>query len=376
MDRFSEFGKVTDAYFVTAGRGSPPHSGDSAQKVPVATLSAIIKFETWTEAERADNYFADTSNQEIEPLVVRYARPRGDSLDTSISARRLFIGQLPADITEGSIKKYFSQFGEIVDFSLLDTRSTTQQGCAFVEFGTWASCDRAIAASHGKILFSEHRLHRPLVVKYAKSKDRPMYALNVHAYPQVGSLQDLMAGGHLSHPSSPPTTGYIMCADPMPYTVPAYWPMPGGPDGYQHSLVHCQPCYPEYMMPLPSMPVPVPHSQQAHPAAYGPYHPATVDVDSRKIFVGQLPRAVTEEDLASMFAVFGPIEKVTVLRAGARCGFVTFVSRCDALLAVEEMHGVAPYADGRQLVVRLASRRGEPPVAMKYSERNHSDTDE
>ena len=84
------------------------------------------------------------------------------------------------------------------------------------------------------------------------------------------------------------------------------------------------------------------------------------DVDSRKIFIGQLPPAADEEDVASAFAMFGPIENVSVLRnSSARCGFVTFASRHQALVAVDAMHGAVPFPESRPIVVRLASRRGD-----------------
>ena len=80
----------------------------------------------------------------------------------------------------------------------------------------------------------------------------------------------------------------------------------------------------------------------------------------RKIFIGQLPPAADEEDVASAFAMFGPIENVSVLRnSSARCGFVTFASRHQALVAVDAMHGAVPFPESRPIVVRLASRRGD-----------------
>ncbi len=349
-NRFSDFGEVMDAYFVTGCRPSPPTSGESTVSLPEATKSAIIKFDSWTSAERAFEHFSLSSNSET--LSVRYARPRGDSLGESIAARRLFVGQLPPDISQDEVIAYFSPYGEVVHVSLLDTKPSAH-GCAFVEFSTWAACDRAITAGNGTNVFGGRSLAKALVVKYAKSKQ---HSLNGgHGYPRVGSLNELVGGGlwPQGHMLEPPTTGYIIYRESMPYTVPAFWPM--AQHGCQQ-IANCHPCYPpEYMMPMP--PVPVPSALHAAHASHVMYHSGGGDVDSRKIFVGQLPRTVTEEALAAMFAVFGPVEQVTVLREGARCGFVTFASRFHALRAVDEMHGAAPYGDGRQLVVRLASRR-------------------
>lgn len=366
IHRFSGFGQVLDAYFVTGCRSSPPTSGESkGSLIPDATKSAIIKFENWTAAERAYTHFSTGSTSET--LSVRYARPRGDALPgDAISARRLFVGQLPPDISKEDVTAYFAPFGDIVDVSLSKNKLNTQPSCAFVEYSTWAACDKAIEAGNGQGVFGDRKLTKPVVVKYSQSK---FYSLGPgHGYTGVGSLHELVASGpwphmsHMAHVREAPTNGYIM-NQPMPFAVAAFWPLSVAQDGSQQ-VVHCPPglpglpCYPQYPEYPYVVPMPAHSGHAAHAALI--YRPTGGDADSRKIFVGQLPRAVTEEELVSLFAVFGPIENVTVLRAGARCGFVTFCSRSHALNAVDQMHGAEPYGDGRQLVVRLASSRRQP----------------
>jgi len=338
---FAKFGVVHDAYFVT--RGSPPASG-----LEELALSAIVKFDTWTEAEQAFDHFATDSS---DSMIVKYARrSRGDAV--SISSKRLFIGQLPTTVTEADIRAYFSQFGSITEISLLDVKPTGYQpaACAFVEFETWRACDVAIATAQDHT-FLDPKSKKPMVVKYAKSRERNFH-VHAHAHhARTGSLQELM---HSYLSSSPPTTGYVVGPEQMThaYSMPAYIsPSP---------FIEFVPAVGQ-MGPAPYFPMtPMQSMQSSLSTLPGMMSIPVEDVDSRKIFVGQLPRAADEEDVASLFAMFGPIENVSVLRnSSARCGFVTFASRHQALVAVDAMHGAVPFPESRPIVVRLASRRGE-----------------
>jgi len=83
-------------------------------------------------------------------------------------------------------------------------------------------------------------------------------------------------------------------------------------------------------------------------------------VDSRKIFVGQLPKDYTEEHLRAIFAPFGNIEDITLLRDGKEskcCGFVTYTFRIQALGAIEGANKARVNGGSRPLVVRLAYSR-------------------
>jgi RNA recognition motif-containing protein len=78
---------------------------------------------------------------------------------------------------------------------------------------------------------------------------------------------------------------------------------------------------------------------------------------SRKLFVGGLPWATTDESLRKAFEEFGLIEEANVVceRDSGRSrgfGFVTFESADDAKTALEAMNDKE--IDGRQIRVDLA----------------------
>lgn len=64
--------------------------------------------------------------------------------------------------------------------------------------------------------------------------------------------------------------------------------------------------------------------------------------DERKLFVGMISKTTSEDDLRLMFAPFGTIEDVTVLRDADKrskgCAFLMFESKMQAQKAIEVMH--------------------------------------
>ncbi|OPL19550.1 MAG: hypothetical protein AVO35_10325 [Candidatus Aegiribacteria sp. MLS_C] len=81
---------------------------------------------------------------------------------------------------------------------------------------------------------------------------------------------------------------------------------------------------------------------------------------NRKLFVGGLPWATTDEGLKKAFEEFGDIEEANVVceRDTGRSrgfGFVTFASPDDAQSAQEAMHGQE--IEGRQVRVDFAHTR-------------------
>lgn len=85
-------------------------------------------------------------------------------------------------------------------------------------------------------------------------------------------------------------------------------------------------------------------------------------MDSKKLYVGNLPWAVTNESLHDMFASYGEIVEAIVIsdRMSGRSkgfGFVTFANEADAEKAVAEMHDKE--LEGRKIVVNVARPREE-----------------
>jgi RNA recognition motif-containing protein len=148
----------------------------------------------------------------------------------------------------------------------------------------------------------------------------------------------------------PPTTG--MHAYPHPSNVPphGYYPPPS-----DARMVGFQP----YMLPnmLPSIPAnpffPRPPSQKLGLGVKDPL------VYTHKLFIGQVPVEANEYDLWNIFAPYGEILELVVLRSAGvskGCAFLTFSTKHQALHAIQMLNGwqVAP---AKRLVVKFADHK-------------------
>ena len=65
-----------------------------------------------------------------------------------------------------------------------------------------------------------------------------------------------------------------------------------------------------------------------------------------KLFIGQLPRTVTEEELHDMFSQYGELRGVHIMKtfegSSKMCAFVKFSDRDAALVVIELMNGLIP----------------------------------
>jgi hypothetical protein len=193
---------------------------------------------------------------------------------------KLFVGNMPCDVSTEEIESVFSQFGELVEVHIMSgTRSRSGQSSAFVKFDNMDSCYAAIAGLNmkGKIRQKDTDL---LSVKFAKPP---------------------MAG-------SPPTTvtastSSFICLDgsstaaSTPMTTPI-----ASPTGYR------------------------------------------APTGTVKVFVGGLPQYVDRDDLIAIFTPFGKVESVHLMnnnrsKSGQSCGFINFYRRQEAQAAISALAG-------------------------------------
>ena len=85
-------------------------------------------------------------------------------------AKKLFVGSLPWATTSDDLTQLFTQFGTVASATVISDKMTGRsRGFGFVEFGSDAEADAAIAALDGKDYEG-----RTLVVKEARPmEDRP-----------------------------------------------------------------------------------------------------------------------------------------------------------------------------------------------------------
>lgn len=84
-----------------------------------------------------------------------------------------------------------------------------------------------------------------------------------------------------------------------------------------------------------------------------------------KIFIGQLPSTVVEEDLRRICEPHGTVLETTIVRnrmtnQSRGCGFCVFHNREEAFTAIQALHGTKPFPNGsKPLQVRLAEKNSD-----------------
>lgn len=85
----------------------------------------------------------------------------------------------------------------------------------------------------------------------------------------------------------------------------------------------------------------------------------------RKLFVGQIPRTSTEQDILALFAPFGEVESINILKSKgvhAGCAFVQFSSWASCEAAIEALHD------------KSTMPGAEHPLVVKFADAKKSDT--
>lgn len=65
---------------------------------------------------------------------------------------KLFVGQIPKDVTEDGLNSYFEEYGSIKELSIIrDTATGMSRGCAFVTYFDHDSAEKAVENLHDKV---------------------------------------------------------------------------------------------------------------------------------------------------------------------------------------------------------------------------------
>merc|ERR1712129_683682 len=67
-----------------------------------------------------------------------------------MSETKLFVGNLPCDITEDALQYVFGTYGKVTHVHIMTGKSRTGNACAFVEFGSAPDAETAILTLNDK----------------------------------------------------------------------------------------------------------------------------------------------------------------------------------------------------------------------------------
>jgi len=403
---FSKYGAMEDVTIIR-----DKHTG---QHRGCAFVTFISKEQAELCEEEMHNQFTFPGGK--RPVQIRPAsRNESGNKVNMDTENKLFVGMLPRNIAETTIRELFGPFGEITGVYLIRSNDGIKKGCAFVKFAHRESAIAAIDALNDTITLEG--VQRPLIVKFADTKSQKR-ARQYHA-----SLRDSTFGapgaaihgpGHLGQNGAP----YYMSAGPH-HPIPMYpghvTPPPMGIATPQYSS-HQQGQYPpnthtsypssaqaaaqhppppnfmyQQMAPYGMPPGPDAFVGQAnmggmpkrsirpaqHRYAGSNQHtmPDVVNPRPREgpaganLFIYHLPHDLTDADLATAFNPFGNVisakvyvDKYTGESKGF--GFVSYDSVISAEHAIEQMNGFQ--IGSKRLKVQHKRVHHRPPMAPMY----------
>jgi RNA recognition motif-containing protein len=248
---------------------------------------------------------------------------------------KLFVGNMPGDVSPEEIRMAFSKFGPIVEVYIMGgNRSRSGQSSAFVKFTSLDACSLAIQEMHmkGKIRPSDSDL---LAVKFAK-------ATPVSSPRSVIQPSPFTASSDMSSSTQPPGTMFL------------------APMG---SIIGMSP--PEYLGSMTD-------SGGSTTAASSPYTTPLPSprppVRTCKLFVGGLPVFVDRDDLIAIFCPFGKVESVHLMnnnksKSGQNCAFINYYSRDCAKKAIDS------------LSARYQTDDSIAPLTVRFADSNPVETD-
>ncbi|AOW03595.1 hypothetical protein B0I72DRAFT_135859 [Yarrowia lipolytica] len=233
--------------------------------------------------------------------LFKLGEDNGDGAPVEFS---IFVGDLAPESTEPELLQAFKSRYESCRAAKIMTDPVTglSRGYGFVRFSSEEDQQKALQEMQGYMLGS-----RPLRVSTATPKNR--------------------------HHHQP-----YMQFQPQQFQPPAH---------YQQ--LHSQ-------HPFPHHPNGAPSHQVHQPFYGGPAHPLNqfTDANNTTVFVGGLSSSVSEDELRQYFQGFGDITYVKI-PPGKGCGFVQYVQRQSAEMAITQMQGY-PIGNGR---VRLSWGRSQ-----------------
>lgn len=103
---------------------------------------------------------------------------------------KLFIGQIPKDMDEDTLRPYFSEFGNIFELTIIRDKTTKiHRGCAFLTYSHKISALHAIQELHDKIKLPN--AINPLQVRPAESQAERENKLFIGMLPKTVTEEDL-----------------------------------------------------------------------------------------------------------------------------------------------------------------------------------------
>jgi len=336
-------------------------------------------FVTFLNNDSAEKCESELHNQHTLPGGRRpvQIRPAGRKEEVE---NKVFVGMLPRDIREETIRELFEPFGEISGVYIIRNNDGVKKGCAFVKYVERDSAITAIERMNEQMCLEG--VERPLIVKFADTRSQKRVRQSQHARrgesayggppsPVSHASQGTPNGNLYFMPPGPPPLHHVYPGPPSQMTPHATPPLAYSPQSQYHPNYHApgpsthppnfmyQQVNPYGISPDPSHYI----SQPPHDVPRDRYPRVPRPVQNRyviqqdvsnprpregpagaNLFIYHLPHDLTDADLATAFNPFGNVISakvyVDMLTGESKgFGFVSYDSVISAELAIENMNG-------------------------------------
>lgn len=247
---------------------------------------------------------------------------------------KLFVGNLPSDLTNEEVQSVFATYGNCTDCHIMGGKATSGQACAFIVYEDADAAESAISALNNVYSFREDGTP-PVTVSWAR---------------QGGGKGG--GGDKGGGKGGPPAHSQ--------YSAPQY----AAPQSYGGG--YSKPAYQQQQAPAYGFNAPAQRGHGGHGgnayAAGGvnpPPPPVHAASQQKKLFVGNLPLDIQDEAINMVFSHYGSVTNIHIMsgksRSGQSCAFVEYGAPIEAetaILTLNEKYEIRP---------------GEGPILVKYA---------
>ncbi|KAF9666359.1 hypothetical protein SADUNF_Sadunf16G0221300 [Salix dunnii] len=131
IKHFGKYGEITDSVIMKDRKTGQPRG---------------FGFVTYADPSVVDQVIQDTHIINGKQVEIKRTIPKGAVGSKDFRTRKIFVGGIPAAVTEDEFKEFFTQFGEVTEHQIMRDHSTNRsRGFGFITFDTEQAVDDLLA---------------------------------------------------------------------------------------------------------------------------------------------------------------------------------------------------------------------------------------
>lgn len=282
---------------------------------------------------------------------------------SDVNQRTLWVGDLAYWVDENYIQSWLGHNPDLTSVKVIRNKSTgLSEGYGFLEFRTHEAADRVLKLFNGQLIPNTDQTFR---LNWATSVGTlgkgPTEDYSIFVGDLAPDVTDYVLQEQFRQ-YFPSVRSAKVITDTVTQRSKGYGFVRFGSEQERDRALHEMNGQYIYSRPIR---VSIATAKKNPPSAPGSTsstasHPSDFDPQNTTLFIGGLSSGVSEEQLRSIFGRFGDIVYVKIPQ-GKGCGFVQFVQRKDAEMAMAEMNGIVIGSSAIRISWGRSSAKGGPP---------------